>query len=58
MLPPPLSDGASAPLTPEGPLSVLTGPVRMQSETESRAAMDFPGEDMSGREVSHKEDQG
>lgn len=58
MLPPPLSDGASVPLTPEGPLSVLTGPVRMQSETESRAAMDFPEEDMSGREVSQKEDQG
>jgi len=58
VLPPPLSDGASVPLTPEGPLSVLTGPVRMQSETESRAAMDFPEEDMSGREVSQKEDQG
>lgn len=58
MLPPPLSDGASSPLTPEGPLSVLTGPVKMQSETESRAALDFPKEDMSSREVSQKEDQG
>lgn len=60
-LPPP-PDGTSAPLTPEGLLTLLTGPMRTQGATEPRAAMNSSGErqgeDVSSRGVSLREEQG